>query len=119
LNKKYNVKGQPNSSILLQNTNNLKIVNQPTNPITFPIKNHMNNVIPYQREAFEIIKDKFELIEELPKDQSYEIVSIYSETTCTNCACDNHTNVLPFLRNLFLERMNYKMISGKQVKIYN
>jgi hypothetical protein len=50
-----------NDSILFDDKT--KLVNIPTN-ISNPIKIHMKNIIPFQREAFEIIKDKFELIDE-------------------------------------------------------
>lgn len=56
-----------------------KIVNKPTREINFPIKIHMKYIFPFQIEAFEIIKDNFELVENLDTLSDYEIVSIYGE----------------------------------------
>jgi hypothetical protein len=106
----YNI-GLPNTSELLDDTS--KIVESPSNPVSFPIKIYMKNILPFQREAFEIIKDKFELLEELPTHSDYEIVSIYGEPVSNNSThhvCRNPYNVYPFIRNLFLEKMNYDMI---------
>jgi len=99
--------------IINQNYN----VRGPTTSITYPIKIYMKDVLPFQREAFEIIKDKFELVDddELQKITDYEIVSIYGET-CINGYSDN-CNIFPFLRQLFLERMNYNVIKGKRIFI--
>jgi len=99
--------------IINQNYN----VRGPTTSITYPIKIYMKDVLPFQREAFEIIKDKFESVDddELQKITDYEIVSIYGET-CINGYSDN-CNIFPFLRQLFLERMNYNVIKGKRIFI--
>ena len=93
------------------------IPNNSSNNISNPIKIHMKNVLPFHREAFDIIKDKFELIEDLSRIQDYEIVSIYGETCVKDGYSDNPTIIFPFLRNLFLERCNFKMIKGKRIYI--
>jgi len=98
LNENYNTRGQPNSSYLLESD---KIISKPSNKIEFPIKIHMKDILPFQREAFEIIKDKFELIEDLSKITDYEIVSIYGETCVRDGYGDNQQIIYPFVRNLF------------------
>jgi hypothetical protein len=103
-----------NDSVLFDDKT--KLVNIPTN-ISNPIKIHMKNIIPFQREAFEIIKDKFELIEDLNTIKDYEIVSIYG---CVAYGCDssmNYQSIYLFLRNLFFENMKYSVIPGKRVYI--
>jgi len=112
LNKKF-IRGPPNTSILLD----IPTIQEPTrdNNLTFPIKIHMKDILPFQREAFEIIKDKFELVEELPTSE--EIVSIYGEIQTKTGTSDNKEIIFPFLRNLFLEKCQYKMISGKKIYI--
>ena len=110
---------------IFNNTNNdggllddkSKIVKFPTTTIKFPIKIHMTNILPFHREAFEIIKDQFELIEDLNTVSNYEIVSIYGETVIKNPYSDNATNIFPFLRQLFLNKLNYKVIPGKRIFI--
>lgn len=115
LNENYNVRGSPNTSNLLESDT---IVNEPSNKkIQFPIKIYMKNIVPFQREAFEIIKDKFELVEDLSKIPDYEIVSIYGETCDTNPYSDHPAIIFPFLRNLFLEKMNFNIIPGKRIFI--
>jgi hypothetical protein len=96
---------------------NNKIISQPTNKIQYPIKIYMENVLPFQRETFDIIKDKFILIEDLSKIQDYEVVSIYGESCDTNPYSDNPTVIFPFLRNLFLEKMNFNIITNKRIFI--
>ena len=59
INNIFNNRGSPNTSVLLDDKSN--IVEVPTSEIKFPIKIYMKDVLPFQREAFEIIKDKFEL----------------------------------------------------------
>ena len=110
----YNHRGYPNTSVLFEDTS--KITDYPHN-ISNPIKIHMTNVLPFQREAFEIIKDKFELIEDLTSIKEYEIVSIYGETCHKNQYSDNPNVILAFLRNLFLEKMQYNIIPGKRIFI--
>jgi hypothetical protein len=114
MNNVYNNRGKHNSSVLFDDIS--KITDIPHN-ISNPIKIHMKNVLPFQREAFDIIKDKFELIEDLSRIQDYEIVSIYGETCVKDDYSDNPTIIFPFLRNLFLERCNFKMIKGKRIYI--
>jgi hypothetical protein len=110
LNNQYNVRGEHNSSVLLDDKS--KIVSNPTTPISFPIKIHMKCILPFQREAFEIIKDKFELIEDLSSLKSeYEIVSIYGEYG----KVESKPLIYPFLRNLFFEKMKFDMIPGKRI----
>jgi hypothetical protein len=112
LNKQYNLRGQPNTSVLLDDKS--KIVSNPTTPINFPIKIHMKSILPFHREAFEIIKDKFELIEDLSSlKNEYEIVSIYGE----NVKVEPKPMIYPFIRNLFGEKMKFDMIPGKRIFI--
>ena len=77
----------------------------------------MKNLLPFQVETFEIIKDKFELIDKLPTNTDYEIVSMYGDTCNSSAFGDNLSVTIPFLRNLFLEKMNFKMIKGKYIYI--
>lgn len=114
MNKKYNIR-VPNTSVLLEDKR--KIVSQPTTEVTFPIKIYMKDVLPFQREAFEIIRDKFELIEDLSTMSDYEIVSIYGETCASDAVSDNQKFIYPYLRNLFTERCNYQMIPGQRTFI--
>ena len=113
LNKNYNIR-VPNTSVLLDDKS--KIVNEPTREINFPIKIHMKDILPFQREAFEIIKDKFELVENLDTLSDYEIVSIYG-ATCITKIVDNPNVIFPFLRDLFHEKCNYQLIKGKRIFI--
>jgi len=115
INNIFNNRGSPNTSVLLDDKS--KIVEQPSTNYTIPIKIHMKDVLPFQREAFEIIKDKFELIEDLNSIPDYEIISIYGETCDTNPYIDNPQSILPFLRQIFLKRMNYEVIPGKRIFI--
>ena len=114
LNNKYDI-CVPNTSKLLKDKG--KIVKYPTTNIKLPIKIYMEDILPFQREAFEIIKDKFELIEDLNKIPDYEIVSIYGETCQNDGLSDNPKIIFPFIRNLFHEKYNYKMINGKRIFI--
>ena len=114
INKKYNIR-HPNSSVLLEDKS--KIVDKPTTEIKFPIKIHMKDVLPFQREAFEIIKEKFELVENLDTLSDYEIVSIYGETCKKNPYSDNPQFIFSFLRNLFHEKCNHQLIKGKRIFI--
>ena len=116
LNHQFNNRGPPNTSVLLED--NSKLTAYPSSPISFPIKIHIKNIIPFQREAFEIIRDKFELIEDLTAIYGdYEIVSIYGETQLKTGTSDNRHIIFPFLRNLFLETMKFDIISGKRIFI--
>jgi len=113
INNIFNLRGQENSSVLFDDKS--KIVDKPSN-YTIPIKIHMKNILPFQRETFEIIKDKFELVEDLNKIPDYEIVSIYGEIS-SQFVCDNPKNIFPFLRQMFLKRLNYEVIPGKRIFI--
>ena len=113
----YNIR-VPNTSGLLEDIS--KVVDSPSNPITFPIKIYMKDILPFHREAFEIIKEKFELLEELPTHSDYEIVSIYGEPISDNSSyhiCRNPYIIYPFIRNLFLEQIHYDMIPKKRIFI--
>jgi hypothetical protein len=112
LNSEYNIRGA--DSVKWNNNN---IVDIPTNIITFPIKIFMNDILPFQREAFEIIKDKFVLIEDLSNIENYEIISIYG--TVINLATSEimNKNIIYFLRALFLEKINYPLIPKKNIFI--
>lgn len=113
INKQYDVRGEQNTSVLIDDKS--KIVPRPTNLIVYPIKIHMKNILPFQREAFIILKDKFELIEDLSTlNYDYEIVSIYGENNSTT---QSKYNIYPFLRNLFLEQMKFDIIKGKRIFI--
>ena len=114
MNKKYNIRVL-DGAVLLNDKS--KIVSEPTTEITFPIKIYMKDVLPFQREAFEIIRDNFELIEDLSTISDYEIVSIYGETCNLDPISDNQKYIFPYLRNLFTKRCNYQMIPGKRIFI--
>lgn len=114
LNKNYNNRGPTNTSVLLENTNN--IVSKPSAEISFPIKIYMKDILPFQREAFEILKDKFELIEDVTNIEDYEIVSIYGEISLGGYS-DNGKNIYPFIRRLFLDNLNYQIIPKKRIFI--
>jgi hypothetical protein len=109
----YNVRGKENSSILLDDKS--KISDIPNN-ITVPIKIYIKDLLPFQIEAFEIIKDKFELVQDLKTIPDYEIVSIYGET-CVRSVCDNPNKIFPFLRQLFSDKLYYDVIPGKRIFI--
>jgi hypothetical protein len=115
LNKQYCIRGQTNSSIVFNDKS--KLVPYPSTEIVFPIKIHMKDIIPFQREAFEILKDKFILIEDLSVYKDYEIISIYGEVQVNSGTCDNRINIFPFLRNLFFENVNFDIIKGKRIYI--
>lgn len=114
LNGIYNLRGPTKTSILFDDVN--KLIDLPTN-VSTPIKIHMKNLLPFQREAFDIIKDKFTLIEDLSDIQNYKIVSIYGETVINNYYSDNPNVIFNFLRNLFLEKMNYDVVPKKRIFI--
>ena len=111
-NKQYNVRGEQNTSVLLEDKS--RIVSNPSNRIEYPIKIHLKNILPFQREAFTILKDKVELIEDLSTITfDYEIVSIYGESGIV----EPKYTIYPFLRNLFLEQMKFDIIKGKRIFI--
>jgi capsular polysaccharide biosynthesis protein len=76
----------------------------------------MENVLPFQKETFEILKDKFQLIDDLSKENNYEIVSIYGDTCLTSIA-DRQQYTIPYLRKLFLDRLKYDIVKGKRIYI--
>jgi hypothetical protein len=111
----YNYRGRSRDSVLLDDTS--KIVHNPSKEISYPIKIHMKDVIPFQKETFEIIKHHVELIEDLSSlSYDYEIVSIYGDT-CEESIGDNRNATIPFLRNLFLERCHFPLIKGKRIYV--
>jgi capsular polysaccharide biosynthesis protein len=113
INQQYNERHT--DSVLLNNFNN-KIVKSPSTNINYPIKIHMTNVLPFQREAFSIIKDKFELVEDLDTiDGDYEIVSIYGALVHD----DVNNKMYEYLRGLFLENLkeNSGIIPKKRIFI--
>ena len=99
-NKLYNIKGNDanknGSTFPILN----KVVSEPSQEITYPIKIHMNDVKQFHREAFEIIKDKFILIEDLNSLHNYEVVNIYGGRWLQDL---NLT--APYIRNLFISRV--------------
>jgi len=100
LNKNYNTSS--NSELFLECPS--RVVPKPSNDICFPIKIYMHNILQYHREAFDIIKDKFILLDTLPKD-NYEIVSLHGEPCIKDGISDNPHIVFPFLRNIFLDNI--------------
>lgn len=97
-----------------------KIVSRPTGEISFPIKILMDKndtKISYVKEAFELIKDKFQLVENLEDEGDYEIVSIFGADCRTRGTCDNPYTIYPFLRNLFFEYCKFDLVKGKRIYI--
>ena len=80
------------------------IVSKPSQNISYPIHVYMINVLPFHKEAFECINDKFILLDKLP-DSDYEIVSMYGDTGHYHAINGNIT--FPYLRQLY--GMNYPM----------
>ena len=115
LNNKYSVRGPTNTSVLFDDLQ--KLTPYPTIPISFPIKIHMKHVIPFQREAFEIIKDLFILIEDLSTIPEYEIISIYGETCIHSPYGDNNKIMFPFVRNLFLDKIPHNTNNKRRILI--
>jgi hypothetical protein len=98
-----------------------KLVTRPSSRPEFPIYVHLNNIQPYQREAFDIIKSKFILCEDLTKFTDYEVVNIYGGEA-------NLSNVhlyIPFIQSLFTEFItpistyDYIYISRKNSNIFH
>jgi hypothetical protein len=112
INNKFNLRRS--DSVSLTNYKS-KMVGMPSDNLKFPIKIHMTNVLPFQREAFEIIKDKFELIEDLSTIENFEIVSIYGTLIYNNCKIDDY--IYSFIRKLFLENVKFEMIPKKRIFI--
>jgi hypothetical protein len=108
-NNQYNIRSQ-NDSVLLED--NSKVVEKPTTQIKYPIKIYMKDILPFQKQAFEIINDKFELVEDLNCLTDYEIVSIYG-----GGSIDMYNITCTFLRNLFLEKCKFNIIKGKRIFI--
>lgn len=95
-NKLYNIRGSDanknGSTFPFLN----KVVLKPSQEIVYPIKIHMNNVLPFQREAFDVIKDKFILIEDLNSFSDYEVINIYGGLV------NNLIEPTKYIRNLFI-----------------
>ena len=115
VNKTYNNRGPNNTSVLYEDYS--KIVNEPTTEITFPIKIHMKNVLPVQREAFDMIKDKFTLVENLETEENYEIVSIYGAIINNFNEINDSRPIYNFIRGLFTEKCNHELTKGKRIFI--
>jgi hypothetical protein len=120
MNKEYNVRF-PDSMCI----NDPRIVENPTGEIEYPITIYMDLcdsrlntcIAPVIKEAFDLISDKYTFIDTLPTGDKYELVSIYGEPCNINGASDNYSNIFPFLRELFLNKIdttrnseNYKRI---------
>jgi hypothetical protein len=60
----------------------------------------LNKVI---KDAFYILRDKFILLNNLPKDRT--IINIYGESCSKNDMCDNPNIIFPYLRDLFISRI--------------
>ncbi len=103
-NKLYNIKGRDcyknGSTFPILN----KVVAEPSQKIIYPIKIHMNDIKQFHREAFEIIKDKFILVEDLNSLEDYEVVNIYGGLTKNEPGFDTYI-IVPYIRKLFLDRI--------------
>lgn len=69
LNEKYDVRGIP-EHLSVKFVDTSKIVDKPSSAVSFPIKIHMNDILPFQRELFEIISPDF-----IPLENSNETKS--------------------------------------------
>lgn len=68
-NKIYNLRGPNNTNVLLNDYYVEKhLTTTSNNYITYPIFIYMKDIEQFQKEAFDIIKDKFILIDNLPHD---------------------------------------------------
>ena len=102
--------------------NDTRVVYSTTTKLTYPIKIYIEKgngpVSNTFNEAFELIKDTYILLNTIPDGEQYEIVSIYGEPVFLNTASNNPSNVFPFLRSLFLSRIdftkNIESICGKK-----
>lgn len=98
--KLYNIKGhdatkQGSTFPILS-----KVVSNPSHEVTYPIKIHMNDIKPFHREAFEMIQDKFILVEDLNTLEDYEVVNIYGGYV------NKDLNIIvPYIRNLFISKV--------------
>lgn len=113
-NKLYDIKGPDSaeySTFPLLN----KVVSKPSEDITYPIKIHMNDVKQFQREAFEMIKDKFILIEDLNSLPDYEVINIYGASPY-NSECNN-PNIFRYIRNLFITKITKPIKINKRIFI--
>jgi len=107
-NKNYNLRGLSNTSLLLNDhIENKYLTTNRKYSITYPIYIYMKDIEQFHRDAFDIIKDKFILIDNLPNEgnnEEFEIVSIYGESCIKDGYLDNHS-VLFYLRDLFITRI--------------
>ena len=109
-NKIYNKRGEKNSSVPIVND---KIVNTPTTICNAPYKIYIGNtILSYQREAFNIIQDKFLLINSLPQD-NYELISMYG---CINTN-SGRTSAIHYMRQLFIDKFSYPIQNKKYTYI--
>ena len=110
-NKLYDVKGgdshKNGSTFPLLN----KVVSKPSNEIRYPIQIHMNDIKQFHREAFEIIKDKFILIDDLNSLEDYEVVNIYGGIINNLYVPTN------YIRDLFITRTNSHSNNKKRIFI--
>lgn len=112
LNKNYNY---GNTSLINEEITDLvksKIVDYPTTTIEYPIKIYIKNIAPFHKETFEIIKNKFELVEDLNTLTEYEIVPIYGMGDMRESS-----DICHFIHNLFLDYINYPIIPKKRIYI--
>lgn len=98
-NKLYNVSDKNHSVNTFPIPN--KYVSKPSGNITYPINIHLNHVNSVMREAFNIIQDKFTLVENLEQLDDYEVVNIYGGLLNYK---DSHI-VIPYITNLFISRI--------------
>jgi len=99
-NKLYNIKdndaNKNGSTFPILN----KVVSKPSHDVTYPIKIHMNDVKQFHREAFDILKDKFVLVEDLNSFSDYEVVNIYGGRWLKDLNI-----IATYIRNLFISRI--------------
>lgn len=110
-NKLYNIKG-PDA---IKNDSSFpfldKIVLKPSQEITYPIKIHMNNVLQFHREAFDILKHKFVLVEDLNSFSDYEVINIYGGIEF------NLKEPTKYIRNLFINTLEKPTNINKRIFI--
>ena len=88
-----------------------KVVSTPSQEVIFPIKVHMNHILQFHREAFEIIQDKFILIEDLDELNDYEVVNIYGGLN------DNLKEPTKYIRNLFISKIEHPVKINRRIFI--
>lgn len=88
-----------------------KIVLKPSQEITYPIKIHMNNVLQFHREAFDILKHKFVLVEDLNSFSDYEVINIYGGIEL------NLKEPTEYIRNLFINTLEKPININKRIFI--